>query len=537
MRSISLTRSMRWAALTVSALALLSLPARAQTDHDHGHHAHQALGTVHFPVSCRPEAQAVFDEAMKLQHSFWYQASEKKFQEVLARDPGCAMAQWGRALSLLYNPFLPPTPQNLAKGLAALEEAQRLGAPTDREAGFIDALLVFYRDHATKDHRSRVLAYEAAMASLAARFPDDPEVRIFYALALNVAASPTDKTYAKPLKAAEILEAEWQRQPDHPGVVHYLVHTYDFPPLAQRGLKAALRYAEIAPDAPHALHMPSHIFTRVGYWPQSVETNARSAEKARIAAETDDLLHASDYMVYAQLQMGQDEAARRIIADRNSFAGTRMIRPAGPFALAAMSARFALERGAWEEAARLDLRPTAFPFVDAITHYARAIGHARSGRPEEATAEVAALTRLVGALDKDAYWKEQVEVQRLSARAWTAFAEGRRDDALALMREAADREGRTEKHVVTPGPLAPARELLAEMLLEVDRPAEALREFEAVQVTEPRRFRAIAGAAKAAERMNDGEAARTHYGALVQVAAQADTARPDLEKAKAYLSN
>jgi predicted Zn-dependent protease len=502
--------------------------------HD-GHH--QALGKVHFPVSCSAEAQATFDEAMKLQHSFWYQASEKKFHEVLKTDPTCVMAHWGRALSLLYNPFLPPPQKNLAEGFAALQEAHRSGPKTEREAGFINALLAFYRDHDQKDHRTRVLQYEQAMEALAARFPDDPEVRIYYALSLNVAASPTDKTYAKPLKAAEILEAEWNRQPDHPGVVHYLVHTYDYPPLAEKGLKAATRYSEVAPDAPHALHMPSHIFTRVGHWQQSVDSNTRASEKAGAANELDDLLHASDYMVYAYLQMGQDEAARRIVVDRERHAEAKMIRPAGPFALVAMKARFAMERGAWAEAASLQPRPTSFPFVDAITHYARAVGFARSGKAEDAAKEVEALTKLVTVLEKDAYWKEQVDIQRQSASAWVAFARGEREEALTRMRAAADRETKTEKHVVTPGPLAPARELLAEMLLEMNRPAEALQEFEAVQKNEPNRFRAVSGAARAAEQGGNQEVARAQYGKLVQIAAKSDSARPELEAAKKYLSN
>jgi predicted Zn-dependent protease len=512
-------------------MALLATQAVAQ------HDRHHVLGKVHFPVSCSAEAQAAFDEAMKLQHSFWYQASEKKFQEVLRADPTCVMAHWGRALSLLYNPFSPPPANNLSGGLAALQEAQRVGARTDREAGFVDALLAFYRDHDKKDHRTRVLAYEKAMEALAARYPDDPEVRIYYALALNVAASPTDKTYANPLRAAEILEAEWRRQPDHPGIAHYLIHTYDFPALAERGLQAALRYSEIAPDAPHALHMPSHIFTRVGYWPQSVDANTRSAEKAGAANEIPDLLHASDYLVYAYLQMGRDQAAKRIIEDRERYRQLKMDRSGGPFALAAMPARYAMERGAWVEAASLEVQPTAFPFVDAITHYARAVGLARSGKPVETSAEVEALQKLVVGLNRDPYWKEQVDIQRQSAEAWVAFARGQREEALGLMRAAAEREAKTEKHAVTPGPLAPARELLAEMLMEMNRPAEALQEFEAVQKNEPNRFRAVSGAARAAEQAGNREIARAQYGKLAQIAANADTARPELEAAKKYLAN
>ena len=262
------------------------------------------------------------------------------------------MAYWGQAFSLLDNPFSPPSAKNLAQGLAALEQAQKIGAKSQREADYIEALLTFYRDHDKKDHRTRVLAYEEAMQKLTARYPDDPEARIYYALALNVAHAPTDKTYAKPLKAAEILEAEWQRQPEHPGVAHYLIHTYDLPPLAQKGLTAAQRYSALAPDAPHALHMPSHIFTRVGYWEQSVASNAQSAEIARKERAVGDELHALDYMVYAHLQMGQTEAAKRIIEDAKRFtdddAARAALARAAYFALAAMPARLVIERGAWE---------------------------------------------------------------------------------------------------------------------------------------------------------------------------------------------
>src|ERR671910_1140576 len=271
-----------WRLFLPLVLGLAAMPASAADEHA----GRQVLGTVHFPVTCTAEAQQAFDQAMKLQHSFWYQAAHDAFSEVLQRDPECAMAYWGIAMTLLTNPFSPPPAQNLADGWAALEQARPLGAKSEREADYIAALAEFYRDADTRDHRTRVLAYEQAMAQLHARYPDDSEAAIYYALALNVAALPTDKTYAKQLQAAEILEAEVARQPDHPGVVHYLIHPYDYPPLAERGLEAAERYAELAASAPHALHMPSHIFTRLGLWDRSVETNQRSAEVARAAKET-----------------------------------------------------------------------------------------------------------------------------------------------------------------------------------------------------------------------------------------------------------
>jgi hypothetical protein len=522
-----------WRIFLPILLGFVTAPASAADEHA----GHPVLGTVHFPVTCTPEAQQAFDEAMKLQHSFWHQAAHDAFSDVLKRDPECAMAYWGVAMSLLSNPFSPPPAQNLADGWAALEQARQLGAKSEREADYIATLSEFYRDAETKDHRARVLAYEQAMARLHARYPDDPEAAIHYALALNVAAGPTDKTYGKQLEAAEILEAEVARQPDHPGVVHYLIHTYDYPPLADRGLEAADRYAELAASAPHALHMPSHIFTRLGLWDRSIETNRRSAEVARAGKEMNAELHARDYMVYAYLQSGQDEAARQAIEEAQQFAGAESTSPAGPFALAAMPARLAMERGAWEEAADLTPRPSNFAFADAITHFARALGLARSGKPEAAAADVEALQRLADALRaKNAYWAEQVDIQHMAAAAWIAYAEGKRDQALALMRSAVEREAGTEKHAITPGPLAPAREQLAEMLLAADRPAEALKEFEAVQQVEPNRFRALYGAGRAAELAGDPTAAKRYYGRVVEIAAAADTARPEIEAARSFVA-
>ena len=522
-----------WRVFLPLLLGFAATPASAADEHA----GHPVLGTVHFAVTCGPEAQQAFDEAMKLQHSFWYQAAHDGFSEVLQRDPECVMAYWGIAMTKLTNPFSPPTAQNLADGWTALEQARQQDAKTEREAGYIDALSAFYRDADTKDHRTRVLAYEEAMAQLHARYPDDAEAAIHYALALNVAALPTDKSYAKQLQAAEILEVEVVRQPDHPGVVHYLIHTYDYPPLAERGLGAADRYADLAASAPHALHMPSHIYTRLGYWDRSIETNTRSAEVARAAKDMGGELHARDYMVYAYLQTGRDEAARQAMQEGQQFAGAELSSPGGPFALAAMPARLAMERGAWEEAANLTPRPSKFAFADAMTHFARAVGLARSGRPEAAAADVEALQRLADALrPSNAYWAEQVDIQQMAATAWVAYAENRRDEGLALMRSAVEREANTEKHALTPGPLAPAREQLAEMLLAADRPAEALEAFEAVQQVEPNRLRALAGAGQAAALAGDPDRAKRYYGQVIELTAAADAPRPEIEAAKAFVA-
>jgi hypothetical protein len=522
-----------WRAFLPLLLGFAATPGSAADEHA----GHPVLGTVHFPVTCAPEAQQAFDQAMKLQHSFWYQAARDAFSEVLQRDPECAMAHWGIAMTLLANPFSPPPANNLADGWAALEQARQAGTKSEREAGYIEALSAFYGDADTKDHRTRVLAYEQAMAQLHARYPDDSEAAIYYALALNVAALPTDKTYAKQLEAAEILEMEVVRQPDHPGVVHYLIHTYDYPPLAQRGLAAAERYADLAASAPHALHMPSHIFTRLGSWDRSIETNLRSAEVARAAKDMGGELHARDYMVYAYLQTGRDEAARQAIAEAQQFASADLPNPGGPFALAAMPARFAMERNAWDEAANLVPLPSKFAFADAMTHFARAVGLARSGKPEAAAADLEALQRLADALrTSNAYWAEQVDIQHMAATAWVAHAEGRRDEALAMMRRVAEIEAGTDKHALTPGPLSPAREQLAEMLLAADRPADALKEFEAVQAIEPNRLRALAGAGLAAELAGDPASAKRYYGQVVEITTSADTSRPEIEAARAFVA-
>jgi hypothetical protein len=446
------------------------------------------------------------------------------------------MALWGRALTMLINPFTPPVPARLGEGRALLEEAQRIGAKTEREAGLIAALAVLFAGDDLAGHRTRVTHYAETMGQLHQRFPEDTEIAFFYALSLVMAAPPTDKTYANQLRAAEILEREFVRQPRHPGVAHYLIHTFDIPALAQRGVPAAERYAGIAPDAPHALHMPSHIFTRVGRWEDSIATNIRSAEIARAREETFDEVHALDYMVYGYLQIARPEAARNVVAQLDRFAAWPAPTPIAWYALAAMPARYALERGAWEEAASLGTQRFDVPFVDAITHFARAMGAARAGRPDAAIRDVEALKAAAAAMQgRDAYWHEQVEIQRVAAEAWVAFARGERDQGIATIREAVEREAKTEKHPVTPGPLMPAREQLAEMLLLTDRPAEAQREFETVGQTEPRRFRAVYGAARSAEFAGDRDGARRHYQNLLEITTRAEPGRVELDQARVFV--
>src|ERR1700693_3609373 len=371
-------------AATTAAVAILApcAPALAQEDAD------QKLGKVHFATSCNETAQRRFDRAMRYQHSFWYAESKEIYQEVIKADPECAIAYWGIALSLLSNPHgAIPTPA-LPLGLSAIEKAKAGGAKTERERDYIDALAVMYVDYDKTPQQERAQSYLKKMEALAAKYPDDDEAQIFYAITLNVAASPADKTYANQLKGAAILEPIWQRQPQHPGVAHYLIHLYDYPAIAAKGLPAALRYSKIAPMAPHAQHMPSHIFTRVGYWKESIAANTASVQAAKASKEAGDQLHGQDYLVYAYLQLGRDKEARAVV-DEIEAARPDPDAFGGAFALAASPARYAVERGDWTGAAGLGVRPSKFPHVMAVTYFARAIGAARSGHPAAAEAEVA----------------------------------------------------------------------------------------------------------------------------------------------------
>src|SRR5438105_1195607 len=403
------------AAASIAASVAFSLPIFGQEETD------QRLGTVHFDISCNEVAQRRFDRAMRYQHSFWYRESKDLFEEVFKADPDCGIAYWGIALSLLNNPHAPPPVGNLALGLAAIEKGKAIGAKTQRERDFIDALAAFYTDSDKVDHRTRVLAYLKAMEGVAQAYPNDDEAQILYAIELNVAAAPSDKTYAMQLKGAAILEPIFQRQPRHPGVAHYLIHLYDTPALAQKGLDAAKRYSQIAPAAPHAQHMPSHIFTRVGYWKESIGSNTEAARSAKASNEAHDELHAMDYLVYAHLQMGQDAKAQAVIDEMRGVSGFTETFIPGPYALAVSPARYAIERGDWNAAAQLAVRSTPLAHVEAMTHFARAFGAARAGQPDAAKADVAKLAELREKLRaaKDAYWAEQVDIQWQVATAKT----------------------------------------------------------------------------------------------------------------------
>ena len=528
--------------LTVLVLGLAFVsgaPRTAQAQHQHeSASGPQGLGTVHFATSCAKDVTAEFDRGVALLHSFWFSAAIDTFDKVLAKDPTCAMAHWGIAMSWWSNPFGKyRTPKAIALGQAAVDKARAAAPKTPRERDYIEAVALLYKDAGTVDSWTRTVAYEKAMEKVAATYTEDSEARLFYALALGQSALLTDHTYANLLKAGAILERELPSQPEHPGIAHYIIHSYDVPPLAAKALDAARRYSKIAPDAPHALHMPSHTFTRLGYWDESITTNLASAAAARKDNAAAEELHALDYQVYAYLQTAQDAAARKVVDAAPAIgeriqtdgAGNAAPPPAGFYALAAIPARQALERNAWKEAASLSARKTAFPWADATTYYARALGAARSGDPKSAAADIEKLAALASALQgkDDADWATQVEIQRRAATAWMTFAEGRKEDALAQLREAATMEDATEKSAITPGPIKPARELLGEMLLEVGRPAEALTAFEETMKREPNRYRAIEGAARAAQASGDVEKARSYYAKLIALCPLGD--RPDLD--------
>jgi len=531
--------------LFLLALALASMQSVArETDGTAG----ARLGKVNFKVECNAAAQKEFNVAMAYYHSFAWELYKAPLERTLAADPSCGMAHWLNALALLDNPFgwpvnIPPKVLDEAAGL--IEAARKTGLKSPRERDYVDALAMFFKDREALNHRTRAKAFEESMAQVAARYPDDTEATILYGLITSVNFDPADKKYTNQLKAAKLLEPIFIAQPEHPGVAHYLIHSYDYPPIAKDGLNAARRYSKIAPDAAHALHMPSHIFTRVGDWQSSVEANRVSAEAAK--SSIPNRVHAYDYMVYAHLQQGQEKAAAEVIARMKEVPLTSD-NFAAAYGFAAMPARYALERGAWKEAASLPLYPSAAayafawnknPQAEAVNAYARGIGAALSGDVAAANAEVERLQKLrdAAAAAKFAYWVEQLDIQAEVVKGLTAIAAGKQADGLAIVRKAADREDATEKHAVTPGPIAPARELLAYVLLNAGNAAEALPEFEKVMLIEPNRYRTIAGAAQAARKTNDVAKVRMYSKQLIEIAAKADTPRAELAEAKRTLGS
>src|SRR5438477_1248509 len=523
----------------------------------------RAAGTVDFKVSCAPDARSEFIRGVALLHSFFYEEARRVFTAVAAKDPKCAMAQWGIAMTWWHPIWTPPTPDEMSAGKAAAEKAMAMKAGTDLERGFITALNAYYNTadgpvtgeigqscHGPVGPRERVVAYEKAMRTLYERYPDDVETQAFYALAVLAAgyANPTDTTLSNQLKAAGILEKLWKKNPNHPGVAHYLIHSYDYPALAERGLAAARSYGSIAPWVPHALHMPSHIFTRLGMWEESIAANRSSADASRAyaavrhreATEAEEL-HALDYMAYSYLQEGQDAKAKEIV----DFAGT--VRKTNPelefsaaYALAAIPSRYALERNAWSEAATLPVPElphwSSFPSFEGLIEYSHALGRARTGDIEGARKAIDRMRQLRDSsmdprLD---YFKRQLDQQMQAASAWVAYGEGKKDDAINILRGAADAEDIQGKHPVSPGALVPAREQLGDLLLTLNRPKEAQREFEAALKIYPGRFRGLYGAAQAAKQIGEQEQARQYYAKLAEQTAKADGSRNELAQLREY---
>lgn len=525
-------------------LVLLPIGLLAADEHRHD------LGRVHFPISCSPAAQKRFDTGMALLHSFWYGEAENTFEQVVRVDPACAMGYWGIAMTFYHPVWAPPSAEDLKKGAAAVVHAKSVKAKTERERDYIAAIGAFYWDAGKLSHRERALAWRNAMRQLSAKYSQDSEAAIFFALALIATAPAGDKTYADQKQAAEILNGILPDQPDHPGITHYLIHSYDSPALAIFALPAARSYARIAPASAHALHMPSHIFTRLGLWQESIDSNLASAAAAKDyvaktlpGATSQDQLHAMDYLEYAYLQTCRDTEAKQVVEDAAAISKLDQQVFQAAYALAAIPARYALERRRWSAAAELAVGPAWFPwaqfqFAEAITHFARAIGAARSGNLPQAHAEIQKLAAIHAALAKssqDYDWATQVEVQRLTASGWLAHAEGHSEVAVSAMKAAADLEDSTEKHPVTPGPVLPAREMLGELLMELNRPAMALPEFEKVLRSSPQRFNATYGAARAAELSGNRAKANQRYGQLLELCGQRGSARLEVQNARAFL--
>ncbi|MCI0355320.1 MAG: hypothetical protein L0099_09830 [Acidobacteria bacterium] len=526
--------------LAVSVVLLA--PLAADEGHHHGRAGGERLGRVKFPNSCSATVRSEFERGVAMLHSFWYEEAEKAFLAVGQKDPGCAMAPWGVALSLYHPLWAPPGAQQLVSARQALQAAQAAKRKTPREAAYLAAVEAYYSPDRS-DYRDRALAYEKAMEHVYLRYPKDREAAAFYALSLLGTALPSDKTYANQKKAGAILQKIFAAQPLHPGVAHYLIHSYDYPALAQLGLDAARRYAKIAPSVPHALHMPSHIFIRLGLWNDAIASDQASAQAAREYGRNkgwdgawDQQLHAMDYLAYGYLQRGQPSEARRVLEELHSIKKSYPDDLTSGFAFAAIPARVAIELRQWEGAAKLEPRPGTPAWAAAMVFWARALGAARSGHLDAAQQDVA---RLAAARDElhqaqQPYWADQVEIQRRSAAAWLAFARGDHAPALELMRSAADLEDSTEKHPVTPGAITPAREMLGELLLELKHPAEALREYEASLKNSPNRFNGLYGAARAAELAGDTARARQHYAALLDICGKDNHQRPELDQARAF---
>jgi tetratricopeptide (TPR) repeat protein len=510
---------------------------------DEGHHHEELtqdqLGTVHFPVSCAPEVQKSFEKGVALLHSFWYEESEKAFQEIQKQDPKCAMANWGEGMSVWHQLWNRPDAKTIKKELGGLKKAEKLHANTDRERDYIAALKVFY-SNGKVDHEKRANAYSDAMEKVYQKYPDDHEAAAFYALSLLASEPDEDTTFANRKKAGAVLEKLFDAEPNHPGVAHYLIHSYDKPQLAERGLPAARRYAAIAPFAPHAVHMPSHIFARVGDWPASIQSNRASIDATRKTAAmhmggAGHQYHAMDFLIYAYLQSGREADAQKVIDEVKTMPEMHMGdgMDMQPFAMSKFPAMYALELHRWTEAAVLPVIGKAEPGDRAYTYWARAIGNARSGNlaaAKKGLAEIEAIGK--GKVKhKNNYDSDWVEMLQREASAWVLHGDGKNDEALAALRKVADHEDSVGEEQTS----MPARELLADLLLELKRPADALAEYRGDLKFNPKRFNGLYGAARAAEMAGQTSQAAEYYALLIKTCEGASSERPELKKAKESL--
>jgi tetratricopeptide (TPR) repeat protein len=516
-------------------LLVAGLVTAAITGSAFGQQQEEKLGRLSFPTSCDPKVQAEFERGVAMIHSYWFLIARRVFEGVLQQDPGCAIAYWGIAMDQLGNSLVGPPPRAQADAAwAALERAVEIGVKTERERGWIDALRAYFRDHDKVNVDIRLRAYNEAMEQMAARYPDDYEVQVVYALTLQASASKTDLTYANQLKSVAILEKLFEQNPQHPGVSHFIIHAYDFAPLADRGIAAAKRYASIAPAVPHARHMPSHIYSMVGMWEESIASNASALEIQP------DYYHAADFSVYAHLQLAQDIKAKALI-EKSLATPARGDRPGGFgnfMAKAAMETRYLLDRGDWGSAGAMPMNVTGAPMADSLYRFARGLGMARTGNVDGAEAEVEAMKALRTALQRadQSYWADRTEEQMLAISAWVAVKEGERDKAARFMRAAADSEDGSLKNVIMENRLYPLREMLAELLLEVGQPAAALKEYETALRQTPNRYRAFWGAARASDAVGNRAQASEYFGKLVNLARNGDTERPEVQEAKEFLA-
>jgi tetratricopeptide (TPR) repeat protein len=539
----------------MNALLLLSALALAEPGPHESHEHSEKLGSVVFETSCSPAAHAKFLRGLAWLHSFEYEQAEATFNEAAAADPSCSIAHWGAAMSLYHPLWAPPSPAELGRGRAAVAKAEATPPRSQRERDYVAAIATFYRDSGTADHKSRALAYNAAMADLHKRYPADREAAVFYALSqIAVGTMAKDPAFARERNAGEILNAVLKGAPDHPGVAHYLIHSFDYPPLADLAVPAARRYASIAPDSPHAQHMPSHIFTRLGMWEDSIASNLKSKaagqalmKRKGLAGASREELHAMDYLAYAYLQTGQDAKAQAVLDDLNALQKVDEPIFSVAYAATAIPARIALENRRWKEAASLDVPDNVlklsplenFRWAEAHLHFARAVGAARSGNAALAREETAKLKAIEDALvvPPGTYdWRKQVSIERQIAEAWLAHAVGRKDEAVALMRAAADLDDATEKHPVTPGAILPAREQLGEMLLDLGKPAEALAAYEASLKRAPRRLAGLYGAGRAAKLAGDAAKSKQYFAELTEITKSSDGSRVEVKEARAEVA-